>query len=455
MNKQIQTIKATSIDISKRFDIYPKLLFARSMKYGFKTNHFKNIYEEHTFLMNGFREFDNRKKNSKEKFILEFEGIMNAYKVNQVPMEPIRTKDFSLVNGLHRMAGALVYNSDVNINKENNSSHLEGRYLWPYTKNADIHKSDKVGRLKMYDADYLGLMEFVKYVKNARVLVLTPNATNKSNVESFLFAKCLNKIIYKRSIKLTYAGYINLNNQLYGLETWANQTTLEKHTRYCTSKVEPDEKGMYEIDLYVLNIDLAESLELKAEIRNMFSDQTMLDYKTSCHMNDTYAETIDLVRSLFGLNTEWVLNNSHTHQYHDVISRLCSVYKHSADLTNDESDLIAISGSSAIDIFIDAKPKDVDIVTTDGFKWKEFCTNNENTGSCNYYGDKYLKYFDIPNFDQLVLKPENYFWLYGMKFLMPDVLQKCYNNRWVDEKKNKDKKRLASLISFFSTRNFM
>lgn len=425
MTEDKQLVDSQKIDISKRFDIYPKLLYARFKKQNYQVSNHNSIYYEHTKLYNDFNEFDNAAKTGFTTFIDTFNGLLKTYAKGIVPDEPVKTLNFSLINGLHRVASALTYFSKVYATKSNVKT--EGRLHWPYFKNDEIHLNDKKNVLKNLDADYLGLMEFVKHVENAKVLVLTPNCTNKLLIEELLKHEHFEKIIYKKSLNLTDAGYLNLNNQLYGLEDWANLESLTKHTKYCSSDNFLNSK---KVDLYLMNISLDQALELKKTIRKIFHKEEHVSFKTVCHINDTYEETIDLVRSLFSEKSEFVLNNAKFMDYSTIMKKFMNLYTSSSMQTANIADEYVLSGSSAIEFFIDreATSNDIDIILASTVDYKQYC-RNRNCSSYNYYGDEYLKYFEVSNFDELVMNPENYFWLYGLKIMMPKALVKLKANR--------------------------
>lgn len=431
------------IDISKRFDIYPKLLYARYSKLGFQTHLHSIVYYEHTKSLNNFLEFDNQEKNSFSKFKIAFDQLLKVASINEMFTEPIKTSGMNLINGLHRTAAALTY--DRFINATTNSDKSEGRLLWPYAKSLILNESSE--NLQQLDADYLGLQEFVKYVPNAKVLILTPNCVNKEILEHTLQHNFLEKIIYKKSLLLTKAGYLNLNNQLYGKEEWTKttKTKLADHTNYCVSNAKPNIDGFYEVDAYVMNLTNQEALDLKQTIREFHADPLSKSFKTSCHINDNSENdlTIDLVRSIFRKDSDVLLNTLKFQTYDTFKNHFAEVI--SSNSLSDISDCIMVSGGSAINMFVDRESKDVDIITTSTIKHKDYCRNRTNVDSYNYYGQDYLNYCEQPTFDEIVLNPNNYYYFFGLKFMNPNMLVRLKLNRYVKYREPKDKNDIETL----------
>jgi hypothetical protein len=291
--------------------------------------------------------------------------------------------------------------------------------------------------LKNLDADYAGLQEFIKQIPNVKVLVVTPNSVDKSTIEKNLSSSFLNNIIYKKSLKLTKEGYLNLNNHLYGKEDWANFDTLTKHTEYCSKF---SNTKTLEIDLYLINFDdtIMSSEELKTSLRTILSNSNNTlekDFKTYCHINDTFYETVDIVRTCFSNHSEDFLNGTRFILYKEAIKKFSQIHTENIDL----SEKLALTGSSVLDFFVERSySSDIDITVDSSVDYKSYCRNRRYVGSYNYYGHKYLDLFDVKEFNELIYDPRNYFWLYGMKIIKPRIMKTFYDNRYKLEHQQKD-----------------
>ena len=69
-------IHPSDIKISKRFDIYPKLLYAKRFANNTLTKYEHDVYYHHTKVYNNFTEFDDPTKVGYENFIDRFDDLL-------------------------------------------------------------------------------------------------------------------------------------------------------------------------------------------------------------------------------------------------------------------------------------------------------------------------------------------------------------------------------------------
>jgi hypothetical protein len=426
-------IHPSDIKISKRFDIYPKLLYAKRFANNTLTKYEHDVYYHHTKVYNNFTEFDDATKVGYDEFINRFDDLLIDASANILFTKHVLTSNLSLINGLHRVSTAIAYNQKIHVKVDSTSE--QGRLWWPYWKNFELYGNSN--DLKNLDADYAGLQEVIKQIPNAKVLVVTPNSINKQQVEQQLKSTIAEAIIYKKSLKLTKEGYLNLNNHLYGKEDWANFDTLTKHTEYCSKF---SNTKTLEIDLYLINFDdtIMSSEELKTSLRTILSNSNNTlekDFKTYCHINDTFYETVDIVRTCFSNHSEDFLNGTRFILYKEAIKKFSQIHTENIDL----SEKLALTGSSVLDFFVERSySSDIDIIVDSSVDYKSYCRNRIHVGSYNYYGYKYLDLFDVKEFNELIYDPRNYFWLYGMKIIKPRIMKTFYENRYKLEHQQKD-----------------
>ncbi len=434
-------IHPSDIKISKRFDIYPKLLYAKRFANNTLTKYEHDVYYHHTKVYNNFTEFDDPTKVGYEKFIDRFDDLLIDASANILFTKHVLTSNLLLINGLHRVSTAIAYNQKIHVKVDSTSE--QGRLWWPYWKNFELYGNSN--DLKNLDADYAGLQEVIKQIPNAKVLVVTPNSINKQQVEQQLKSTIAEAIIYKKSLKLTKEGYLNLNNHLYGKEDWANLETLTNHTTYCTKLFDKCTKEFntdykYDIDLYLIDFDNCNisAEELKYQIRQTFTEKystEQKDFKTYCHINDTFYETVDIVRTCFSNHSEDFLNKTRFILYKEAIKKFSQIHTENIDL----SEKLALTGSSVLDFFVERSySSDIDIIVDSSVDYKAYCRNRRYVGSYNYYGYKYLDLFDVKEFNELIYDPRNYFWLYGMKIIKPRIMKTFYENRYKLEHQQKD-----------------
>ncbi len=278
----------------RRFDLIFKYLYLKCPENDFV----KEAYLENIRAFNGFYEVepsDGVAKNSAEKFLKSFNALYHSIKTDgfnkKMGVIPVGDNG-EISDGAHRLAVCAYLDLDV-------ETQSDGRN--------DLYDYKFFTRQKMDPAimDF-GALEYVKLNPNAYIVNLHSVTDPSKDDRVVQILEKYGFVYYKKDIKLTFDGYVNLKKLSYGSfwerESWIGTVEdkfagAQMHARNSIGK-NPLRAFVFVCD------DLQKVIKAKAEIRNLFN---LGNY--SVHINDTREEAIWLAETYFNKNSLDMINN--------------------------------------------------------------------------------------------------------------------------------------------------
>lgn len=419
---------------NRRFDLIFKYLYLKNHRNCCQlTNFYEELYCEHIRAFNNFKEHhpsDGIPKESRADFIQAFNRIYDDIREHgfdaKKSIAPIDTH-FELVDAAHRVAACMCLNQDIWVQEV--IQDAEEIYDYAFFRAKEISP---------FYADYAAL-EYVKLQQNAYIVNLhsVTDPALDSTVEKILCQYGF--IYYKKNIKLTFSGYVNLKKMSYGNDIWDGPPWIGTIKNSFAGAQEHAKKSMGKNPLraYVFVCDsLDKVVAAKAEIRKFFGIGNH-----SVHVNDNREEALRLAETFFNESSLWALNTrSFILEDEFLIERITELKK----ITRDKGvslDEICAAGSSPLSVFGIRQSRDLDFLYSGN---KEFVTNDPFIS--NHKSEAaYYPY----NVVEQVVNPAHYFYYEGMKFITLNVL------RLMKAKRNEVPKDIEDcrLIDTFVARN--
>lgn len=243
------------------------------------------IYYEHirALTLGAFVEPGNNQKDSFEKYLTEFDSIAADIELNGFDNKKsiiALSKNDTIVNGSHRLASSIFFESSPTFVKTTNEDHIYD-YKFFYDRQVPLSIIE------------LSVKTFIKYSKNIHIAFLWPTAAGNDKMIPTL----LNKIIYHKNLELTYNGAHNLITQIYSGEKWLgsqkdNFKGSKNKLSFCFNKDRP-------ISVYVFQSkDINHTNKIKDEIRSLYGIG-----KHSIHITDTSEEAILISKIILNKNS--------------------------------------------------------------------------------------------------------------------------------------------------------
>lgn len=410
-----------------RFDLMAKLLYAIYFKKGVQTNYFLQLYEEHLRLWNGFKEYNNPEKCSRQNFLDDFKYILdniNKYGFNENYPIPI-SNDGSILNGSHRAAACIVNNvPPVTINGKDG---VDGVWNCGY----------QFFRRLNLNPNYMDSMalQYIRSKLKTRIVILYPSVGSYKLEEVIKYIKKYGIISYDKSISLNRNGLFNLVRQLYKGEKWGgsasnNYSGFKNKTDLCFK--EGNLTRIFLVDFYE-NIEKS-AVQCKKSIRSLFNIGNH-----SIHITDKADETIRIGQIVLNKNSIHFLNYSNIDSNYERFNKLLFEYKKLVESKNDAEEY-CVSGSSVLALYGLRDAYDLDYLH-DGSSLE---SKNKFISSHNYYSKNNY----IIHKDDILFNPDNHFYYDGIKFASLDVILGI-------KEKRKEKKDLIdiALIKKLSEKN--
>lgn len=401
-----------------RFDIAFKLAYIESFN---NENTFdEDCYNQHikAFTLGKYTEKGRENKKSINDYQKIFKEIFSDIKENGFDSNksiiPL-AHDATILNGAHRIASAIYLNLDVDCLV---SEIPPVNYNYEFFKNRGVTPDI---------LDYIST-KFIDYSNNTYLAFIWPSA-KKNDLE---IEKILNKIVYKKSVKLNHNGAHNLLAEAYAGEKWLgnsedNYPGIINKLTYCF----PD---FDDVRIYLFQADsLNDVLLMKDKIRDIFGIG-----KHSIHITDNKHETKKLASLVFNNNSVDFLNNGKPREFNSTIRRVDEYNNFLHENNMSHNDYVLVSGI-VMALYGIREAKDIDYVTLSEV------VENETID----FHEKEYQYHDC-SISDLIYNPNNFFYFYGIKVITLDKMKKM-------KKKRGEKKDLLDLdsIEHLNKRNFM
>ena len=349
-----------------RFDVMFKYLYGLSRKKGWDTDFFESMYHHHIKIWNGYSEYDDESKNSFTLFRSRFDNLLDE--IEEKGFDSARSlvavaDNKYLLNGAHRLSACLLGSRDISYfdARDVQDGQLDCSYYF-------FRQLKQYGALDKSLADRAAL-EYAKLKPKSRIVTLYPSATRFGRIDEVLaILKKHCQIVYEKSVKLNQLGAVNLMRELYYKEPWAEQ----KGGAGCAHKAGLcfQVKGLFKriapMRVFLVEFeDLNASVRAKEEIRTLYNIE-----KHSVHINDTYEETLRLVKCLFNKNSIHFLNHFNGHfcpLFEELLQELTEwINSHGLD-----SDDYCVSAGSVLTAYGLKECKDIDYLHSDSREYQE------------------------------------------------------------------------------------
>ena len=408
---------------SSRFDILAKYIYAKLFLQKRETNYGKEIYYNHLKVWNDCQHGDG--KNGFNEYLKSFNDLLSSIKKEGFDPEKSKvntTSDFRLLNGGHRVAACLFLDKDIHY-EEGGVGQTDVDY------NYFLNKRDfvKNGLHQKY-CDSIAL-EYCKIKPNTFIATIFPSADgNLLRAEQIMTKQA--DVFYKKTLRLSGNGPLNLMRQMYDGETWGgnhanNYVGLREKASLCFQRDE-------DVHVYVITVkESQDTTNIKKQIRELFNIGNH-----SIHINNTWEETLKLSKCFFNSNSISYINKAKLANY-PVLEQCCNYFGECIKKHFLDGDNYCITGSSVLSVLGLREGKDLDYLhrgpRIDGHP--DIDSHNE------YSKGRYTK-----TVDDIIYNPENHFYFNGLKYASLGVV-KALKEKRNEEKDQKDIKLIDQLIN--------
>ena len=299
-----------ALDISNRFDIMVKTVYAIFLRRGKVPIFVKNMYNRHLEVWNQFREpctfaggkdwFDSTspcvKKSTAEDFQRSFSKTLDSiandgFDTNR-SLVPVTSAGFPL-NGAHRIAAAIALGLPAMPVQRVAS---KSKYKWGYAF------FSRLGFEGMY-ADFT-MLQWTLHVSNVRTVIFWPEAA--SNTEKMKQARVMvqqdcGDVLYKKEVKVSRQGVASLALHAYGDQDWLLAKIKMLQTIF--SGPDNDMRSIYV--LFVRPISTTHLKTCKTKLRSYFA---LVNSKSSVHIPDYHGEAVLIAEMVLNPNSMMFLN---------------------------------------------------------------------------------------------------------------------------------------------------
>jgi len=392
-----QRRKASSLLTWNRLDLAFKLFYLdikdKNKEYA------KKIYMQDikAQTLGKFEEYGNKKKNSFEKYIDDFNTTFESIKKNgfdkDTTLLPL-SKNNTIRNGSHRLACAIYLKKEVEcVNLNCNDFIVDYNYFYERDVSEDI--LDTVTN------------KFIEYADNVYIAFLWPSGVdNKKEAESKF-----SKIIYKKEIQLNIQGALNLLIELYKHMEWVG--TIENGFQGANQKLIECFPNFNSVKVIAFQADnLNEVRKIKEEVRKIYN----IGF-SSIHITDTKEEAIRISKLVFNENGLHFLNNATPYKYvilHKELEKF-EIFLKSKNIPLDD---VLIDSSTILALYGIRKNNDIDYLSFYDISHETLYENH----------DQELKYYN-DNKEDLIYNQKNFFHYKKFKFLSFKQLYIMKKNR--------------------------
>jgi hypothetical protein len=299
---EVVSQKASRLLSFNRLDIAVKALFLEFADD--RPNFSEALYAAHLkcFTLGSFKEPGNPLKDSLRSYVQEFEATHQSLLTNGFDsaqsLIPLG-KGGTILNGAHRVTSALVCDKSVSaVALPIADPMYDYRFF--------------LGRGMSQAEVEIAVSKFIELQSNCFVACVWPRAEGKRAELDSLFSR----VVYKKSLKLSYTGAHNFLAEVYAGETWLGS----QENRFAGAKGKLVECFASEGELraYAFQADsLEDVVKLKDEIRELFGVG-----KHSVHITDTHEEAVRISRLLFNENSLHFLEFGDPYAFKDTFNKI-------------------------------------------------------------------------------------------------------------------------------------
>lgn len=390
----------------RRFDLIFKYLYAKS-----PTAYHRGAYLENIRAFNGFFELnpsDGKPKNSAEDFINSFDALIKSFKNEDYAddMLPIPLgSNGEIQDGAHRLAICAALKIEPKI--ENDTHEPDKVYDYSFFRKKNMDESMM---------DY-GALEYVKLNSNAHIVNL--HSVTDPNFDG-LVETILNKygvIFYKKDVRLTYNGLVNLKKLSYG-SFWDREDWIgNEQNQYRGAQDHAQASlGKYPTRVYVFVCeDLEKVTQAKTEIRAIYNIGNF-----SVHINDFHEEAVWLAETYFNANSLFSFNNRPFAKDDNTFDNNVEHLKMIAQEFDVDINDICGAGSTPLNVLLLRHSDDFDYFSLDErLEFEDDIISPHDSQLCYYPCSK----------EEIITNPTHYQYYHGLKLISLNVLYQMKHNR--------------------------
>ncbi len=408
-----------SLELSKRFDIFIKLIYAKESLKNELSQWAKDAYLEHINVFNGFSEPDRSGKNSPEMFLKNFNHLIKSMNASGFDSEyGLIPVDLNKVpqNGAHRLSSAIALGIDV----ETEDTNSEG-----FTYDFKFFRKNGLPEVVMDAA----ALEFIKYNADSTVFITYPVSKKYYQDIDHLFQQ-QSKVFYYKDLTLSSLGSINAIQTIYQNEPWLGN--IDNDFYGARSKAHDcfgDSGGI--VRVYLASTSADNALKLKELIR----EKVKLG-KHSIHCSDSQEEALLLGELFFNNNSIHSVNYSELSAFQNHLDDL-KKFKAWLKTHNIKENSICVNGGSVLSSYGLRETSDVDFIHLDDVSKipTNHCFDSHNK-------DSFL--FGLP-VSEIILNPNHHFYFNGIRHVSLPLLKAFKQAR--GEPKDFDDIKLINAVS--------
>lgn len=292
------------------------------------------------------------------------------------------TRD-TIIDGAHRMACCLYFNSPVEV------IEVEGE--------RQVQDAATLLRIGMDPVAVEQMVqEYLTLDENCHVAILFPvGAQERFRVEEIL--KTDATLVYQKDVSFTAQGQINVIDLFYAHEDWWNPDVLYRFARERFTQPAP-------ASFYFLKFPKgANPRSTKEKVRALFGIGNH-----PMHINDTHGETCMIAEALLNPNSLHYLNTAEPKDF-PVLKENLRLYADALPTAREEREQFCVDSSSVLAMYGYRDSRDVDYISVSK---TELTPAGEAFGLHN---DEY-KGFPLP-LDEIIANPNFHFRARGLKFM--------------------------------------
>ena len=274
-------------------------------------------------------------------------------------------------------------------------------------------------------------LKYLRLNKNIVPIILYPKSQNYLNKEIIKkmdeIIKKYGYIYYRKKIKLSERGMINLIKEIYRGESWIGG--VYPINKFSKQKFNDIYDSNY-LEIILVNIDNINLLrETKNDFRKLFHLKENL-----LHISDNCMDSFRICSSLLNENSLNYLNNAETDLYFqsERMNKLLNYF----NLLQKENTDYCITSSIILEMYGLRNAKDIDYLHIEN--------KDINLPLFGCHTGKWLDYYHICK-EEIIYNPKYHFYFNGFKFASLEVIKKMKQKR--NEEKDKiDIKLINSII---------
>ena len=417
---EIQKLDPVTLVTAERFDVIAKYVYAYFWMKNLDSDWGKDLYYDHIYAFNRYREGDGSGKIGKIKFSDSFDKLLQSIQDNDfndgISVVPISPSNI-VIDGSHRTSACLAYRRPITCVRL--QEHIPNRYDYDYFL--------RKGMALKY-ADFIAF-EYCKLKKNTYVAVIFPSAVGGSSEIKSIFDES-GSIVYEKRVNLSRNGLFNLVSQIYEKEPWCG--SQEDGFKGIKKKANSCFLPERETRVFLIESNSIEKIkESKSKIRSFFRIGNH-----SIHISDYHEESIEIAKILFNENSIHFINYAEIGKYWKN-QALFDEFKECLISKKVDLDLFCVEGSSAMSAYGIREANDLDFIhhLSEDINFENAYISNHNDESIHHTKTR----------DDLIFNPENHFYYKGIKFLSLENLYSMKMRR--GEIKDLDDCRMISTLT--------